>query len=337
MQKLASIQKIHNISTHPNPEVERLQVAKVLEWPVVIKKGEYQEGDLVVFIAIDSIVPASNPYFAFLEKQKYKVWSAKFKGAPSQGLVCPLSILINNRPMSHQLEEPIALSVGDDVTTALGIIKYEKPEPLCLEAKGNFPTNLISSTDEDNFLSHPECLEEFRNEPVYLTLKADGSSCTVIHQNAEIRVCSRRLEQKEGSGFWTVVDKLGLPAKLRKLGLPLAIQGEIVGPGIQSNRMGLQERTLKIFNVKNIETGERYTFYQIRDLCQLLDVPMVDLLDIFNFDDSWNLNRLKEIADKVMYSTQPGEGIVLRPVTPKYSHTLGKTLSVKIININYKQ
>src|SRR5688572_13423941 len=97
MSKLATIQRIHSISTHSNPEVERLECAKILEWPVVVKKGEYKENELVVFIVIDSIVPKENVYFSFMEKQKYRVWNARFKGAPSSGLVCPLSILPKDR------------------------------------------------------------------------------------------------------------------------------------------------------------------------------------------------------------------------------------------------
>lgn len=61
MNKLATLQKIHSIQPHPNPEVLKLEVAKILEWPVVIPKGQYREGELVVFIEIDSIVPESNP------------------------------------------------------------------------------------------------------------------------------------------------------------------------------------------------------------------------------------------------------------------------------------
>ena len=93
MTKLASIEKIHSVQKHPNEEVENLEVAKIKEWPVVVKKGQFKNDDLVVFIQIDSIVPDTNPYFEFMRRQKFRVWNAKFKGAPSQGLVCPLSIL----------------------------------------------------------------------------------------------------------------------------------------------------------------------------------------------------------------------------------------------------
>ena len=77
MNKLATIQKLHSIQKHPNEEVEKLEVGKVMEWPVVIPKGQYKEGELVVFIAIDSIVPESNPYFEFMRRQKFRIWNLK--------------------------------------------------------------------------------------------------------------------------------------------------------------------------------------------------------------------------------------------------------------------
>ena len=59
MKKLASIQKIHSIQKHPNADT--LSIAKVLQWPIVIKTGDFVENELIVFIQIDSIVPLFPP------------------------------------------------------------------------------------------------------------------------------------------------------------------------------------------------------------------------------------------------------------------------------------
>lgn len=335
MTKLATIEKLHSIQPHPNKEVEKLEVAKVKEWSVVIPKGQFRDGDLVVFIQIDSIVPSTNPYFDFMERQKYRVWNAKFKGAPSQGLVCPISILPTvSKPWSE----------GDDCTELLGVQKYEKPLDLsvCGDAKGGFPTHLISITDEDNLLNNPGTLEEFRNELCYITVKADGSSMTIINDNGEIRVCSRRLEQKEGTGFWKFAYKFDLPRKLKELGRNIAIQAEACGGKIQGNPLGLSDQKLFVFNVKDISTGKWYGMEEIKKLCDDLGIPMVQIVGSpFVFDNTWTIAKLQEIANKVTYTTaigqeKPGEGIVLRPCTPKYSPTLGKFLSVKILNQEYK-
>lgn len=344
MMKLATIEKIHSIQPHFN--ADKLDVAKIKEWPVVIKKGEYKEGDLVVFIRIDSIVPFTNPYFAFLERQKYRIWNAKFRGAPSQGLVCPLTIIPTRYPTSEEikLNTDFGLVEGADVTEMLGITKYEKglDVALCGDAKGGFPTHLISITDEDNLLNYPECRDEFIDEECYLTVKADGSSMTIYHQNGVVGVCSRRLELKEGTGLWKLAEKYDLPNKLKALGKNIAIQAEACGGKIQGNPMGLTEQSLFVFNVKDLDTGKWYGYQDIENICIALGVPMVQVMNYpFKFDSSTHtIAYLQDLANKVTYTTatgqvKKGEGIVLRPTHYKYSTILGKPLSVKILNIDY--
>lgn len=359
MSKLASIEKIHSVQAHPNAEVEKLEVAKIKEWPVVVQKGQFKDGDLVVFIQIDSIVPESNPYFEFMRRQKFRVWNAKFKGAPSQGLVCPTSILpdcklwatVEGKDIHCYKDGKIAdgtpkvCSEGDDVTDILGITKYEKPLDLSIrgDAIGGFPTHLISITDEENLLNNPQTLEEFRGQECYLTVKADGSSMTVIYDGEKVRVCSRRLEQKEGSGFWLFAEALGLPDKLRTMKKNVAIQAEACGGKIQGNPMGLSLPSFFVFNVKELDTGKWYGYYELVNFCSGLQIPMVKLVrEPFIFDETWNIETLQALANLVEYTTakdetRKGEGIVLRPTTPKFSAVLGHALSVKILNQEYKQ
>lgn len=343
MNKLATIEKIHNIQPHFN--ADSLEVAKIKEWPVVVKKGEYKDGDLVVFIQIDSIVPFTNPYFAFMQKMKYRVWSAKFRGAPSQGLVCPLSIVPIDKLLQNSCNEDFIWREGLDVSEVLNVTKYEKGLDALIagDAKGSFPTHLISITDEDNLLNYPEVLNEFREEECYLTVKADGSSMTIFHNGGEVGVCSRRLEQKEGTGFWKLAEKYDLPHKLKELGKNIAIQAEACGGKIQGNPLGLVEQKMFVFNVKEIDTGKWFSWNDIKTLCHTLEVPsVIELTDEpFVLDSTWNIPRLQELANKVTYTSatgeiRRGEGLVLRPVVPKYSPVLGKSLSVKVLNIDYK-
>jgi hypothetical protein len=190
-------------------------------------------------------------------------------------------------------------------------------------------------------LNYPEVLDELRGELCYLTVKADGSSMTVFHNNGEVGVCSRRLEQKEGTGFWVIADSYGLPDKLKAQTLNLAIQAEACGGKIQGNPLGLQRPSMFVFNVKQIDTGKWYGWEDIKSTCALFGIPTVQLVcEPFVFDDSWNIARLQALANQVTYTTatgevRKGEGIVIRPVTPKYSPALGKALSVKILNQDY--
>ncbi len=236
--KLASIQYITNIRPHSG--ADKLELAKVLEWPVVVKKGEYVEGQKIVFVFPDTVCPETE-YFKFLEPKKYRVNKIRLRKELSFGLVCPISLLgIDPSNLPDWAIE------GKDVADLLGIKKYEKPVDPTVngEAKGNFPTNLISITDEDNLLSNVACLEELRGREFYITTKADGSSYTLIHYNNEVRVCSRRLELKEGdNAWWNVTKQYGLETKIKEFG-DIAIQAELCGPKMNGNELGLDKLTL---------------------------------------------------------------------------------------------
>ena len=334
MNKLASIQKIHSFRPHGN--ADSLVCAKVKGWPVVVCKGEFNEGDLVVFIEIDSIVPAANPYFAFMEKQKYRVWSARFRGEPSQGLVCPLSILgYSGINWLDQIQE------GDDVTEQLGVTKYERPIDASMtgDAKGNFPLNLISITDEKSLLSYPEAIDEFRGNQCYITMKQDGSSLTILWYNGELKVCRARELQESDSIFWRVVKKYDLPRKLAEWNKNIALQGECIGPKANGNRLGLKEHDFNVFNVKELDSASYFNYGGIVATCEALGVPTVPLLKVFHGEKGfdWTIDQLQEYANSLKYPNGvPAEGIVLRTTQPKYSFALNKNLSVKIVNQGYK-
>ena len=63
MRKLAHIEKI--IDIQPIPNADKIEVATVLGWKVVIKKDEFKVGDKIIYIEIDSRVPKDEPYFSF--------------------------------------------------------------------------------------------------------------------------------------------------------------------------------------------------------------------------------------------------------------------------------
>ena len=341
MNKLATIQKIHSILPHPNPEVEKLEVGKVMEWPVVIPKGQYKNDELVIFITIDSIVPESNPYFEFMRRQKFRIWNARFKGAPSSGLVCPLSIL---PPLddSNDVVVPI-YNEGDDVSELLGITKYEKPLDLSVrgDAVGNFPTSLISISDEDNLLSYSSALNELEGKEIYISQKVDGSSTTFIFNDGEFKACSRRFELKEGSGFpWLATNKYDIKNKLTSLGRNLAIQAESIGPKLNGNTMELKDLEIKVFRIKDLDKREILNFYELKKLCEQLSLPMVDVIDVCYFNKTYHtIEHFRQLADSQVWKTngKSGEGIVVAPTTPFYSPSIGKEWSLKLINQNYKQ
>jgi hypothetical protein len=364
--RLATIQRIHSITPHPNPEVLRIECAKIKEWPVVIPKGIYKNDDLVVFIEIDSVVPATDA-FAFMERQKYRVWNARFKGAPSSGLVQPLSIIdgcqCSGQPHGPDPEpdtviiqergpvEPppilARLVEGDDVTELLGVIKYERPLDLSVsgQAQGWFPTHIISISDETNALGYPEALLELEGKQIYITQKADGSSTTFIYGPnkegiVEYQACSRRQILKEGSGFpWRATIKYDIKNKMIALDRHLAIQAESIGPKLNGNSMELKDIEIRTFRVKDLTTRKIIGFEGLENICTTFGLPMVKVIEVCDFDKNIHtVEYFRKLADSQTWDSngKPAEGIVVAPTIPFYSPTLKKEWSVKFVNQDYK-
>jgi RNA ligase (TIGR02306 family) len=90
-RKLATIQRITNLS--PIPDADAIEVAQILGWKVVVKKGEFHVGSIVVYCEIDSLMPNNRPEFEFLKSSNYRIRTVKLRGQVSQGIAFPLDIL----------------------------------------------------------------------------------------------------------------------------------------------------------------------------------------------------------------------------------------------------
>lgn len=335
--KLASIEIIKNIRQHNN--ADSLEIGEVLGWQVVVKKGTHKEGDKIVFITIDSIVPKCQ-WSDFLVDSKnpdkqLRIKNIKLRGEYSSGIVIPLS------EFPEQFTETCV--VGEDLTTLLGVTKYVKEIPANLsgEDAGSFPTHIISKTDEDNGLNDPELVTKVLDADSYITItqKLDGSSITVVVEDGAItQVCSRNLSKKdtEQSLFWRCARKLNIPE-----GWTGTIQGEMVGNGIQKNPMKLVDNKIYVFQIKtdngymDYETMEKFC----KETLQCDIVPLIARLEVASTTKLWNnpLQKLQELADKQRYdSGLVGEGIVVRPYSYPRSFESRRPLGFKLINRNYK-
>jgi len=280
-RKLASIQEVKAIL--PIEGADAIEIVQINDWKVVAKKGEFNEGELVVYCEIDSFLPIRDE-FEFLRKSSYKkmgdvegfrLKTIKLRGQVSQGLVLPKTILIGLAD---------AIWEGLDVTEALGILKYEPPIPAELSgvAKGQFPS-FIKKTDEERIQNLTNEYEELQNFNYYVTEKLDGSSATFYYKDGEFGVCSRNLEllESEGNSFWKVARALDLERKMSKIGYNFCLQGELIGEGIQGNPYKIKGQTVKFFNGFNIDTQQ---YLELRSLVNLITKLELEMVPILNLD-----------------------------------------------------
>ena len=262
MRKLAMIRKIDALT--PIEGADAIECATVGGWKVVAQKGLYKEGDLAVYFEIDSWIP--HELAPFLSKGKdsrefegvkgERLKTIKLRGQLSQGLLMPLHECEGEDWTFDAFEE------GYDVTELLNIKKWEKPinAQLAGVCKGNFPT-LIPKTDQErcqNMVKEIVAANEagLRFE---VTEKLEGSSMTVYQMKGEFGVCSRNMDLKEteGNSFWAVARKDKIQEKMAAVDefWDFAIQGELIGPGIQGNIYNLKEVEFRVFDVYSIQAG----------------------------------------------------------------------------------
>lgn len=260
MRKLACIKRIDSIE--PIDGADAIELAVLGGWKTVVKKNEYKVGDLAVYCEVDSWIPTE--LAPFLSKGKEprefegvkgeRLRTVKLRGALSQGLLLPFDVLRG---------AVVILAEGDDVTEFLGIKKWERPmnAQLAGMARGNFPS-FIPKTDQERCQNMVKEINAAIDAGLKfeVTEKLEGSSMTCYLHQGVFGVCSRNLDLKEteGNTFWQVARSDGIEEKMRAVdeNWDFAIQGELIGPGIQGNIYKLSKPEFRVFDVYNIQQGK---------------------------------------------------------------------------------
>jgi RNA ligase (TIGR02306 family) len=73
---LATVQEVTEIQ--PIVGADQIEVASVLGWKCVVKKGDFKVGDKGIYICIDTIVPEV-PQFEFLRRVNFRVKTVECK------------------------------------------------------------------------------------------------------------------------------------------------------------------------------------------------------------------------------------------------------------------
>jgi len=259
MRKLAKIVEIDALL--PIEGADAIECAVVGGWKVVTKKGEYKVGSRAVYCEIDSWIP--HKLAPFLSKGKEprefegiqgeRLKTIKLRGQLSQGLLLNLDDVI---PWTNSYQ------IDEDVSEVLGIIKWEKPinAQLAGICKGNFPT-LIPKTDQERVQNLTKEIAVAQGSVYEVTEKLEGSSMTCYLISGEFGVCSRNMDLKrdENNSFWQVAIRNDIENLMRQRGDNIAIQGELIGPGIQGNIYKLSKPEFFVFDVYDIQEGSYIT------------------------------------------------------------------------------
>ena len=321
MRNLSSIQKIKALD--PIAGADAIDRATVLGWQLVVKKGEFKVGELCVYCEVDCLMP-DDQKFEFLKPRGMRIRTVKLRGQISQGICFPLSIL----PDGFNIQE------GTDCTEVLGITKYEPPIPASLSgiAKGIFPS-FIPKTDETRVQVLQELLDQYKGEECYVTEKLDGSSATIFLNNT-FGVCTRNFELLEDpeNTIWKIARELDIEGKLRSANKNIALQGEIIGEGVQGNPYKLRGQTIRFFNIYDIDRRGYLPFKEFIEFARLLALETVPIVAI-DFKLENDINGLVKMATRksLLCPDAWAEGLVIRPLIEHNASSIGR-VSFKAIN-----
>jgi len=315
-RRLATIRRIDDIN--PIKKADKIEVATVGGWKAVIGKNQFRIGENVIYCEIDSFLPIREE-FEFLRPSSYleledgtegfRLRTVKLRGQVSQGLILSMNLL-------NDWDIP----VGTDVTERLGITKYEKPIPKELEdmAHGYIP-NQVHKTDEERIQNLTEDYTEYKKYSYNASEKLDGESFTSFIMKDKYSVCTRQLDLIVPDTYEDSLPhhlryalKNNLEEKIRSLKLDVALQGELIGPGITKNKYGLPELDLYLFNIFDINTYSYMPKDEAYDIAKQLGIKTVPIIEpkLYLPDTVDGLLKIAE-GKSALLDTTEREGLVL--------------------------
>lgn len=404
MRDLASICTIEKV--WPLEGKDRVQGASFVEngYEVMVSK-DIQPGQLVAFIQEGAILPVRDTW-EWLRKRCYRenlngfngflIKPQKFSGIKSWGLAVPLAEL--------GLEESVysKFKAGEDITELLEIHKYEPEEDasptkgeskkaypkwvkFCLShlltrwigrlwqkkhqnSGGDFPSDLISKSDETTIQNMKGVLQKYADEKVVITAKMEGQSFCVVptfkgKKFTGAYVCSRNNAYKvpDNSIFWNMMRKYDIVNKMKELWKTehraFILQGEQVGPGIQNNIYNFKENQWFLFTVKDFETLNQLSYTEMEKVAKIFGCKVVPAVDCGILRDIMpDIDTAVAYAEKVCWIPVNGteietyynpaigklwkdyfqhEGVVVRSFN--YDKDKGIGVSFKVKNLSYAE
>lgn len=270
----------------------------------------------------------------------------------------PISTLYCNKEVVGEdgttTKEKVEVGVDSDLTEVLHVEHYdevkEQLQPqtgggLCVDAIGCFPSSYMPKTDEERIQNLGDWFETMKGRKWQVSCKHDGTSCTIafspsIDFNNPNVVCSRnlRLKRETAAGvvpiYWQIAEKFSILEKLSEAlvgGMEYAVQGEIVGPGINGDRNKEEEATFKCFRIYDIAHQKFLNPTETVAFCKEFDIPHVDIIetDFPFFDKITTMEEALKFAEGKTKEGNEREGVVCKTCDD------GPYASFKIVSNKY--
>ncbi len=305
----------------PHPNADSLDIAHILGWQCVVKRGQFTAGDKVVYFPPDTVLPRelsdSWGVTNYLDKQRIKATS--LRGEPSFGLVMPC--------------ERDDWQVGENVAEHYDVTKWEPPVRE-QRSQGKFIANpdavprnplFTEYTNIANLRHYPDIFAV--DELVVVTEKLHGTNSRIGMIDGEWMAGSHRMQRGEGDALYWSPRKHAerLVAALAKHHRQVILYGEILGSGVQSLDYGY--KGYEGYRAFDLMIDGRYLdFHAFYAHCEAYEVPIVPVISQGAYG---SLQRVcEETKGKTMLNTANHlrEGVVVRPLIGRTDPRVGRVI-----------
>jgi RNA ligase (TIGR02306 family) len=298
---------VFEIKKRAHPNADKLALVDVNGYTCGVRKEDFRDGDLAVFIEPDTCVPVADERFAFLAGAQFttgeyaghaRIRVQRFRGVYSQGLV---------------VKAPSGASVGDNVFEALNLKHYDPElagERMKVDMDSAGQEGFGSKYDIEHLVKHAPLME---GKLVLITEKIHGTNMRVGKVNGEIMVGKRSSWVKRGSNIYWRAYENGRD-KLE----PLAEQGyTIFGEAVPAQSKfhygpeGGPPRML-VFDVRDPD-GRFLAGHEYVNFCARHGLEAANIMAC---GERFDLDMVKAIAEESAshYDNVPAlEGVVVRP------------------------
>ncbi|MGW5847441.1 RNA ligase (ATP) [Streptomyces sp. NPDC055254] len=341
---------VEELTVHEHPNADALELAQVGLYRAVVAKGVYRTGDFALYIPEQAVLPAELIEELGLTgrlsgSSADRVKAVRLRGELSQGLVC--------RPRALDgVDLELAAKEGTDFAEPLGITKWAPVIPTHMSGDVEAAPDLMPWVDIENLQRYPELFEP--GEPVVLTEKLHGTAClfTYVVEGERTLVSSKgfgakglALQEDERNLYWRAVHghavrsvAAGLAARLGAT--RVGIFAEVYGAGVQDLAYGHDVRTADtppgyaVFDV-SAEIDGQVRWFDPASVLADGELPLVPKL----YEGPYELGAVLEVASG--RETVSGrslhlrEGVVIRPVSERYSPIVGGRAIAKAVSPAY--
>jgi RNA ligase (TIGR02306 family) len=319
--------EVVKVHLEKHPEADTLSIVKVFDgYIVIVRTDDFEEGQLGAYIVPDSVVPTDRPEFSFLAKdpdnpKPYRIRVVRLRGIYSMGLL---------------ISAPLGSKEGDDVSSLLGITRYEPPITFSgREGESESPpSGMCPDYNIEDMRRYSYVFKEW--EEVSISEKIHGASVRYTYDDVldKMYASAHHRWKKVSSNVlcWKALTNHPEVEIFCKQYPHLCVYAEVYGY-VQELRYGFSKGEVRIavYDIRDKTNGNWLDVDMSRDIGK--DLPWVPLVSRCNFDKQLILdyaegNSLVPGADNIR------EGIVVKPIHERTHIDIGR-VNLKVVSNSY--